>query len=51
MVNDFVFGVNKQNNSVNSDSDNSNGGNYTKHIYMGSQRITSKVGNASEMLI
>ena len=24
----------------------SQGGNYTKHIYMGSQRITSKVGNS-----
>jgi RHS repeat-associated protein len=24
----------------------SNGGNYTKHIYMGSQRITSKIGNS-----
>ncbi len=32
--------------SVNPDSDNSNGGNYTKHVYMGSQRITSKVSNS-----
>ena len=24
----------------------SNGGNYTKHVYMGSQRITSKVSNS-----